>query len=188
MINRAKPMTKRKQAIHVESELEASMLAGMEQILANSKKKEGQKQTTSKTPNRRKTDEKSLHTSRGKTAKRNSRRSNNTSKKDKTKTQAPAAQDCLKEINELLYSNIYDEANNNLGARELPTVTLKDKQKALTALIASVPLEDRGSVRGDRSTILKCIQNLGSSRVRADGKGNWKFKGKFPKSPFCWSR
>lgn len=171
-------MSKRKQANHVELEMEASMLAGMEHVLASSEKKEQQNQTTSKTPNRRKKHEKSPHASKGKVTKRNLRRSNNSSKKGKTKTQPLAVNDCLNEINKLLHSNIYEEANNNLGARELPTTVLKDKRKALTALVASVSLEERGSIRGQKGQILRCIQNLGPGRVRADGAGSWKLKGK----------
>lgn len=171
-------MSKRKEANHIESELEASMLAGMEHVFANGEKREGQNRATVKTPNRRKTHDKNSHASGGKASKRNSRRLNNATKKGKTKSLTPAVQDCLNEINKLLNSNVYEEANNNLGARELPTVTLKDKQKALTALIAAVPLEERGSIRGQKSQILKCIQTLGRGRVHADGAGRWKLKGK----------
>ena len=175
-------MSKRRQANHTESELEASMLAGIEHVLANSEKKEGQNQTTSEAPNRGKPNEKGSHASKGKTANGNSRRLKKTSKKGRTKKLTPAVNDCLNEIKKLLHINISEEANNNLGARELPTVVLGDKQKALTALIASVPLEERGSVRGQKSQILRCIKNLGPGMVHADRAGKWKLKGKDPKN------
>ena len=171
-------MSKRKHANQVESELEASMLAGIEEVLENCEKKKGRNQTTARTPKQRKTPEKSSHTSKAKAIKGNSRRTNTTSKKRKTKTLAPEVNDCLKEINKLLNSNVYAEANDNIGARELPTVTLKDKKKALTALVAGVPLEERGSIRGQKGQILQCTQTLGRGRVRADGAGMWKLKGK----------
>lgn len=171
-------MSKRRQANHIESELEASMLAGMEHVLANSEEKEGQNQTTSEAPSRRKTNEKGSHASKGKKANENSRRLKKISKKGKTKKLTPVVNDCLNEINKLLHINISEEANNNLGARELPTVVLGDKQKALTALIASVPFEEKGSVRGQKSQILRCIKNLGRGMVHADRGGKWKLKGK----------
>lgn len=172
-------MGKRKHANHVESELEASMLAGIENLIANCEKTKGQNQTVTEAPNYRKAHEKNSHTSKVKATERNSRR---IGKKGKTKMQAPAVNDCLNEINKLLNSNLYEEANNNLGCRALPAITFKNKQKALTALVAGVPLEERGSIRGQKSQILQCTQTLGRGRVSADGAGHWKLKGKYSSS------
>lgn len=184
-------MSKKKHANHAESELEASMLAGIEDVLANCEKTGGQNQTTTKTPNDRKTHGKDAEASKGKATQRNSRRKKEARKKGKAKMPAhltdDSLKDCLNDINSLLHSNFSEEANNNIGSRELPTVTSKDKQKALTALLASVPLEERGSIRGERSQILQNIKTLSTHRVRADGAGRWKMKGKesFYHS-FCW--
>ena len=165
-------------ANHLESELEANMLAGIEIFLAKFQEKEGQTQAIVEPPNHGEAQEKTLYTSKGKFSKATSRRIKNARKKAKSRKQAAMEADCLNDINKLLNSNIYEEANNNQGCRELPAITLKDKRKALTALVADIPLEQRGNIRGQKAQILRCIMTLGRGRVRADGEGGWKFKGK----------
>lgn len=164
-------------ANHLDSELEANMLAGIELFLAKFQETEGQTQTIVEAPNHGKAQEKTLRTSKGKVYKTTSRRIENARKKAKSKKQAAMKADCLNDINKLLNSDIYEEANNNQGCRELPAITLKDKRKALTALIADIPLEQRGNIRGQKTQILKCVAALGRGRVRLDGEGGWKFKG-----------
>lgn len=168
-------MSKKKHANDTEAELKASMLVGIENELANRKKARAPKKAIA---NNRRPRRKNLNAGKGKVTKRNSKRMNGAGKKSKAKKQTAFADDYADDIDNLLHSNVYEDANNNQGLRELPSITHKDKQKALTALLASVPLEERGSTRGEKSQILKSIKALGSRRVGADGAGKWRMKGK----------
>ena len=129
-------------------------------------------------PNNRKPRRKNLNAGKGKATKKPSKRINGAGKKCKARKQTTSVDDYADDIDNLLHSNVYEDANNNLGSRELPSITYKDKHKALTALLASVPLEERGSIRGERTKILNYIKSLCSQRVRADGAGKWIMKGK----------
>lgn len=166
------------------------MLAGIEGILAGCEKMMNQNQTntttttktttttTTKTPRHRKAHNKNSQASTEKNTKRRPRQTKAACKKSKTKNLKPVISDCLDEINKLLNSNPQEEAKKNTGSHSLPVVNLKDKHKALTALVASVPLEERGNSRGQRSQILRDIQTLGRGRASANGQGDWKFQGK----------
>ena len=81
----------------------------------------------------------------------------------------------LTDIASLLMNNYYEDANRNLNRPDLAVVTHTRKDKALKALLAGVPLDDRGSARGDKTNILEATMTLGN--VRADGNGQWKLKG-----------
>ena len=62
-------------------------------------------------------------------------------------------------------------------------MTETSKDKALKALLAGVPLEDRREARGRKADILRSSKVLGKGKVSADGNGNWNFKGM--KSHLC---
>lgn len=178
MSKRAKSINKKKQANDTEAELQASMRVGIEGELATRKKARAPRRTTASMTNNRKPRKKNSNAGKGKGTKKTSNRINGASKKSKAKKQTTFVEDYADDIDNLLHSNVYEDANNNLGSHELPSITYKDKQKALTALLASVPLEEKRSSRGERSQILRDIKSLGSHRVRADGKGKWRMKGK----------
>ena len=82
----------------------------------------------------------------------------------------------------LLTSNVYEDANANLHRDALPVSTEMNKQKALAALVASVPLEYQREARSEKEHIKRATIDLGSNKVKADGKGNWAFKGLKPES------
>lgn len=84
----------------------------------------------------------------------------------------------LNDISSVFHNDIFEVAKESLSLREPPSTTHRDKQKVLTELLASVPLEERKSTHGERSQILKSIKVLGNRRVRADGAGAWTLKGK----------
>ena len=102
---------------------------------------------------------------------------NNASKRGRASKRKPLVSDCWTEIDSLLRNNIHEDANENLNLRKLPSEIGKNTQRALTALFASVPLEERGSIRGERTQLFKSIKILGARRVHPDGAGSWKFKG-----------
>ena len=82
----------------------------------------------------------------------------------------------------LLTSNVYEDANANLHRDALPVSTEMNKQKALAALVASVPLEYQREARSEKEHIKRATIDLGSNKVKADGKGNWALKGLKPGS------
>jgi hypothetical protein len=151
-------------------ELEASFLVGMEADLTTRENKNFQKLVRTRRLKGKTTEKKHLNASKGKTGKRNP---------SKTKKLGPLHHGMVDHVASLLHSNVFEEANDNLGSHELPTVTHKDKHKALTELLASVPLEEKESARGERSQILRSIRSLGSKKVFADGAGMWRMKGRF---------
>lgn len=172
----AKATSKRKHAKDVDAEFARSLLAGMEEDLARDKKKKGQRRASTKSKGA-KAHKDNLQPSKGQTINKTGKK-NKARKQRKAKKPTSHGNGCLDNINSLLDSNVYEDANNNLGSYELPTVTSKDKQKALTALIANVPQEEKRGIRGERAHILRCIKRLGSIKIQADGAGLWKMKGK----------
>ena len=81
----------------------------------------------------------------------------------------------------LLTSNVYEDADANLDREALPVSGYTHKQKALAALVASVPLgttpEDAIS---QKNRILNATVVLGRNirgTCRADGANNWKLTG-----------
>lgn len=155
-------------------EKEASMLVGIEDFLAEKSKQGGRKAKASKkAPEGRRKHKKSLKV--GKTSK--STQSPSARKKD-TGTQKeprPGQLGYLNDFASLTTSNVYEDANQNLNRPELAVVSHTNKNKALKAFLAGVPLDDRNSTRGEKTNILKATKTLGN--VRADGNGKWKLKG-----------
>lgn len=108
------------------------------------------------------------------------RKPKNYKSKSKMLKPRPNQPGCLNDIGSLLNSNVYEDMNANLDRPhanlDLAASTHKNKDKLLKELVAAVPLEEQKETRGQRSHILKATKILG--KVRADGKGNWKMKGK----------
>ncbi|OJJ50829.1 hypothetical protein ASPZODRAFT_21345 [Penicilliopsis zonata CBS 506.65] len=69
-------------------------------------------------------------------------------------------------------------ANAQLNAMmpAIPVSAHKDKQKALTELLASIPTADQNESRSDKAAILEATRKL-ASKARGDGKGRWNIKG-----------
>lgn len=88
----------------------------------------------------------------------------------------------LNDSTSLLTSNVYEDANANLHRDALPVSSETNKQKALAALVANVPLEYQREARSEKEHIKKATIDLGSNKVKADGKGSWALKGLKPGS------
>lgn len=83
--------------------------------------------------------------------------------------------------NGLLASNIYEDADANLHREALPVSGHTHKQKALAALVASVPLgmTEKDAV-AEKNQIMKATVTLGRGlrgACKADGEDNWKLPG-----------
>ena len=85
-------------------------------------------------------------------------------------------------LRNLKTTDIYKESNANLAKLSMPAMSGKEKKKAMTNLIASIPLEASkiAEARGDKASILKATTILGNCKVnenRKDGEGDWTLKG-----------
>lgn len=168
---RAKPMSERQLAKEKEQEKEASMRVGVEDFLARESKHEGRKEKLSKKgPESRKKNRKS-----SKQGIKSKSKGNHLVKKKKAKKPRPGQAGYLNDFASLTTSNIYEDANRNMDRPDLALVTHTNKEKALKAFLAGVPIDDRDSARGEKTNILKATKTLGN--VRADGNGKWKLKG-----------
>ena len=87
-----------------------------------------------------------------------------------------------KSVRNFRTTNIYDESNANLTKLTMPAMHGKEKHKAMTDLIASIPLEEskKAQATSDRASILKATTVLGNCRVNEDhaqGEGDWNLRG-----------
>ena len=84
----------------------------------------------------------------------------------------------------LLSSDVFEDAAANANEPALPVDTETLKSKAMTSLIASMPVEDRRAAGSDRQRILKATRNLGFRAVATDGEGKWTLKGLLGRDAF----
>lgn len=172
-------MSKRQLAKEKEQEEAASMRVGIESFLReNEKKKKASKKVSKKASEGRKRQKKSLNPGKKSrpTRKPSAKKDKKTgTQKKKANAPRPGHAGYLADYASLTSSNVYEDANRNLDRPDLAIVTHTNKEKALKAFLAGVPIDDRGSTRGEKTNILKATKILGN--VRADGTGKWKVKG-----------
>ena len=87
----------------------------------------------------------------------------------------------LNNSNSLLTSSVYEDADANLHREALPISGHTHKQKALAALVASVPLgTTKKDATAEKNHILKSTVTLGRGirgACKADGENDWKLPG-----------
>lgn len=81
------------------------------------------------------------------------------------------------DVGNLLYNNVFDDATANNDRDALPVSSETDKRKAMKAIVANVPLENKREAKDDKAAILKATVTLASRKVTADGQGGWKLQG-----------
>lgn len=84
---------------------------------------------------------------------------------------------CASVVNSLFNSNVYKDANANLGVPTLPVISEKRKKDAVTSILASASSVGKKKNTSDMNDILKATKILGLRKVLPDGNGNWAFKG-----------
>ena len=150
-----KPNSKGKRSKQgTDLEQETNMMAGIEEFLRKTYGEEGDK----------------------------SGKKSNGGKKDESKRKRrPKKTGYLNGSNTLLTSNVYEDADSNLNREALPVSGHTHKQKALAALVASVPLgTPQKDAISEKNRILKATVNLGRNikgSCKADGENNWKLTG-----------
>lgn len=147
----------------LDQEQEINMLAGIEGVLRKLKGKPNEEGEKSGKKDKGKAD--------GKANKSGSRR---------TKCK-PGKAGYLNDSNTLLASNVYEDADANLNREALPISGHTHKQKALAALVASVPLGvTKKDAAAEKNQILKATVTLGRGlrgACKADGANDWKLPG-----------
>lgn len=167
---------KRARATHInkyyEEERSRSMLAGIEEILAKIKRKEEAKaKEASNTTHDLDASEEEDDTNLGGAT------NATTNEKHKANKSKPLRATNSRTLGSLLSSNVFEDAAANANETPLPVDTEVLKSKAMTSLIASLPIEDRRAAGSDKQRILKATRNLGFRAVTTDGEGKWTLKG-----------
>lgn len=173
-----KPQSKKKRAQELEQELQDSMLAGIEGDMARDQKKAEKKvkaprkEGKSRNGKSKATKGKDIRSDSGVKKSRSKKSSKNRSKKPR-----PTQEGYLNNIDSLFTSNVYADANANLHRPSLAVTDTTNKDEALKSLLAGVPLGDLKQARSEKQHLLKATKILGARKVKADGKGGWKFTG-----------
>ncbi|KAE8376890.1 SNF2 family N-terminal domain-containing protein [Aspergillus bertholletiae] len=79
-------------------------------------------------------------------------------------------------LENLMASNIIEDAQTSSALPVAPGFTEKNKEKALLQLVAAVPTKEQEQAKDDRKKILEATKKFTNS-VRSDGKGGWRVKG-----------
>lgn len=93
------------------------------------------------------------------------------SKKAKRGTLGPK-----KYLEALLSSTIVADAHANASLDAIPELKNKDKMKALTQLVASLPSADQQEAKTDKKSIIIATRKF-TNVPRSDGKSGWRLKG-----------
>ncbi|KAL8815806.1 MAG: hypothetical protein Q9223_005095, partial [Gallowayella weberi] len=167
--NRMKKAYSKRQATKAyKRDLESSRLAGIEKYLIKEKRKE------------RKQSRKSRPSKEGGKTKDAQRKSIKGKSIPKGRPLRPTQQGYLLNADSIRSSNVFDEANNNLGAAPAPDVDEARKDLALKALLIDIPLEDLKQARSEKQHILNSTKVLGKHGrcyYSNDGTGKWALKG-----------
>ena len=76
----------------------------------------------------------------------------------------------------LVTSNVYEDANANIGKAAMPVMAGTRKRQAMTSLIASIPVEDKAKAKSEKVHILRMTTILGSCKASTKAAG-WELKG-----------
>lgn len=140
----------------------ANMLAGIDMFLTK-KKFAGEDEVGSSAEQAQGASSKSSKSSKGK--KSGSKKSNRKGKGHRN------------DIGNIMNSNVFDDALANNDRNALPVTSEMDKRKAMKAILACVPLENKQEAQDDRTAILKATVTLAARKITADGQGGWKLQG-----------
>ncbi|RAK99458.1 putative SNF2 family helicase [Aspergillus ibericus CBS 121593] len=81
-----------------------------------------------------------------------------------------------KYLEALLASGVISDAHENASLDAIPDSIDKNKTKALTRLVASIPSADQNEAKSDKRKVLEATRRFTNS-ARSDGKLGWKIKG-----------
>ena len=76
----------------------------------------------------------------------------------------------------LMTSNVYEDANANIGKAAMPVMTDTRKKEAMASLISSIPVEDKAKAASEKEHILRMTRILGYCKASTKAVG-WELKG-----------
>ncbi len=166
---KSKDASKRTPA-ELKKELANNMMAGLEFDLAKTNKPEN---GLGKTPRKRSQGnqgtgvnndaQESVGKSKGKKAGKASR-------------PKPTQAGYMNDAASLITSNVYEDANANIGKAAMPVMTDTRKRQAMASLISSIPVEDKAKAASEKEHILRMTRILGSCKASTKAVG-WDLKG-----------
>lgn len=166
---RSKDASKRTPA-ELKKELASNMMAGLEADLAKTNKTE---YGLGKAPRKRSRGDKSfcigddaqdmVGTGKGKKAGKGSR-------------PRPTQAGYMNDAASLMTSNVYEDANANIGKAAMPVMTGTRKKQAMASLISSIPVENKAKAASEKEHILRMTTILGSCKASTKAVG-WDLKG-----------
>ena len=162
----------------LKAEEHQNMMAGIEKIIYDAIKKESKEEQRASKGTKKLGNSKASKGSSALSAKGTSKITKKAKSRAKISKPNPSKPGYLNNLGSLMSNNVYDDANANLRKAKLITSSEKDKRKAMSEIIASVPLEDIHSSRREKNHIIKATVTLGKRKVTAVGDNKWKFKGK----------
>ncbi|KAL6719078.1 hypothetical protein ACLMJK_003313 [Lecanora helva] len=169
---KSKDTSKRTRA-ELNKELEDNMLAGIEGVLGKKKSAITGTGKGSKAPKRQNRKDKQDQPAKVPKGKKKTQKI--------PKRPKPSQPGYMNDSESLMTSNVYEDANANLGKQGLPAMNDRNKSKALATLIAGIPLDDLQRAKSEKQQILHMTQILGSVKPshegpNGEGKG-WNMKG-----------
>ena len=82
----------------------------------------------------------------------------------------------MNDTSSLVTSNVYEDANANVGKAAMPMMTGTRKRQAMASLISSIPVENKAKAASEKEHILRMTTILGSCKASTNAVG-WELKG-----------
>ena len=162
--------TSKRTAAELKKELADNMMAGLEFELAKTDKSES---GSGKAPRK------------GSQANKGSRPSNDAQesmgnskgkKGGKASRPRPTQAGYMNDSASLVTSNVYEDANANIGKASMPIMTDTRKRQAMASMISSIPVENKAKAASEKAHILRMTTVLGSCKASTRAVG-WDLKG-----------
>ena len=154
----------------LNKELANNMMAGLEFDLAKTDRTEN---SMGKTPRKRSQGNKACSISNGSREPMGNIKGPKGGKASRPK---PTQAGYMNDARSLVTSNVYQDANANIGKAAVPIMAGTRKRQAMASLISSIPVEDKAKAASEKAHILRMTTVLGSCKASTTAAG-WDLKG-----------
>ncbi|KAJ5091919.1 hypothetical protein NUU61_006789 [Penicillium alfredii] len=96
--------------------------------------------------------------------------------KERRKSRKKTARMTDADIDSIFYRDIIASVQKNSSMGPLHVSSLKDKQKALSEVVANVPIKDQAAAISDKHLLIEATKKF-FWKAKTDGKGGWTIKG-----------
>ena len=162
--------TSKRTADELKKELANNMMAGLEFDLAKTEKTEN---SMGKTPRKRSQGNKASSISHYAQEPMGNVKGKKGGKASRPK---PTQAGYMNDAGSLVTSNVYQDANANIGKAAVPIMTGTRKRQAMASLISSIPVENKAKAASEKAHILRMTTVLGSCKASTTAAG-WDLKG-----------